>query len=227
MQTMTEARLAIEHLFNKASDSMGQSSSKAAELKELKSLYDEACTNSVNLEQEIKQMKADHMMEVNSIKKDYEEAQCILLSKLTNPEDCPTITEKEISKFSELENRVKKMMNDCIEDTDDEGENSNKNSLPKKKKTQALFKNKKIVDTYKDVDTYLKEQNASFTENEEESDADDPEDQDWIQTPLYRRIKQVRDQNKVLGTKTLSTLYPRDSKRKSSYSFLTELTSII
>ena len=52
MQTMTEARLAIEHLFNKASDSMGQSSSKAAELKELKSLYDEACTNSVNLEQE-------------------------------------------------------------------------------------------------------------------------------------------------------------------------------
>ena len=216
VQTMTEAKLAIEHLFAKASDSMGQSSNNAAELKELKSLYDEACTNSVNLEQEIKQMKADHIIEVNSVRKEYEDLQCILLSKITNPDDCPSISEKEVDKFSEIHNRVKKMMNDCIEDTDDEGENSNKNSVPKKKKTQGLFKSKKIVDTYKDVDTYLKEQNASFTENEEESDADDPEDQDWIQTPLYRRIKQVREQNKGLGTKTLSTLYPRDSKRKSS-----------
>merc|ERR1719220_2408978 len=85
-----------------------------------------------------------------------------------------------------------------------------KNKVPKKKKTQALFKSKKIVDTY------LKEQNVSFTESEGESDADDPEDQDWIQTPLYRRIKQVREQNNGLATKTLSTLYARDSKRKSS-----------
>ena len=216
VQTITEARLAIEHLFNKASDSMGESSSKAAELKELKSLYDEACTNSVNLEQEIKQMKADHMVEVNSIKKDYEEAQCILLSKLTNPEDCPTITEKEISKFSELESRVKKMMSECIDSTVTENTKDVKKNSNKSKKSEALFKTKRNVGGYENPEAFFKDHDVSFTDNEEGSDADDPDDKDWIQTPLYRRIKQVREQNKGLNTKTLSSIYARESKRKSS-----------
>ena len=214
VQTMTEAKLAIEHLFSKASDLMGQSSSKASELKELKSLYDEACTNSVNLEKEIKQMKSDHMVEVNSIKREYEEAQCILLSKLTNPEDCPTISEKEISKFSEIQSRVKKMMSECIDDTVIEDDKSIKINVNQKKKSQTLLKSKRqYVDN---VETYLRDENASFTENEDESDADDPDDKDWIQTPLYRRIKQVREQNKTTS-KGLSALYNRDLKRKSSH----------
>ena len=53
---------------------------------ELKALYDEVCRNTANLEAEIGQMKTDHTHAINAVKREYEDAQCILLSKLTNPE---------------------------------------------------------------------------------------------------------------------------------------------
>ena len=62
----------------------------------------------------------------------------------------------------------------------------------------ALFKIKKDVG-YENTEAFFKDHDVSFTDNEEGSDADDPDDKDWIQTPLYRRIKQVREQNKGLN----------------------------
>merc|ERR1719242_288964 len=105
-------------------------------------------------------------------------------------------------------------MSECIDDTVIEDDKSIKINVNQKKKSQTLLKSKRqYVDN---VETYLRDENASFTENEDESDADDPDDKDWIQTPLYRRIKQVREQNKTTS-KGLSSLYNRDLKRKSSH----------
>ena len=79
-----------------------------------------------------------------------------------------------------------------------------------------MFKTNRNVGGYENPEAFFKDHDVSFTDNEEGSDADDPDDKDWIQTPLYRRIKQVREQNKGLNTKALGGIYARESKRKSS-----------
>lgn len=65
---------------------MCKASIARSENTELKALYDEVCRNTANLEAEIGQMKTDHTHAINAVKREYEDAQCILLSKLTNPE---------------------------------------------------------------------------------------------------------------------------------------------
>ena len=211
VQTMTEAKLAMELLFTKSSDLMGQSSINSSELTELKSLYDEACTNSVNLENEIKQMKSDHIEEVNSVKREYEDAQCILLSKLTNPEDCPQITEQEANKFSEIQKRVTKMMIECSSEVNSEGNNTIIRTTQKKK--SPFLNIPKANKNKASIEEFLRQEEASFTEDEVESnDEEDPDwvNSDWVQTPLYRRIKQVREQNRTTSKSSIV------GKRKSS-----------
>ena len=110
VQSMTEAKLAIEHLFEKSAELMCKESLTNSEKKELQALYDEASRNTVTLEAEIGQMKADHTQDVATIRREYEDAQCILLSRLANPEDSPVMSEQEIKKISDLHNRVEEMM---------------------------------------------------------------------------------------------------------------------
>ena len=221
VQTMTEAKLAIEHLFTKASDLMGQSTIKISELTELKSLYDEACRNSVNLEKEIQQMKTDHSGEISSVKKEYEEAQCILLSKLTNPEDGSQISQNDINKFSELHKRVQKMSQECADysNCSENGATKNKSSNSKKKiqhfQPSTSASDLVNVKSEPSIEDYLKQQDATFTEDEMESDEEDPRDSDWTMTPLYRRIKQVREQNRTSSKSILPSTF-NGGKRKSS-----------
>ena len=84
MATMTEAKIALQYLFEKAADSSASYSNAQSSLNEIKVLYDEAIRNTEALEEEITNLKDDHQEQMMESGKDYEERVGFLLKQLTS-----------------------------------------------------------------------------------------------------------------------------------------------
>ena len=84
LATMTEAKIALQYLFEKAADSSASYSTCQSSYDELKVLYDEAIKNTEALEEEITDLKDDHHEQMMESGKDYEERVAFLLKQLTS-----------------------------------------------------------------------------------------------------------------------------------------------
>ena len=116
---MTEAKIALQYLFEKAADSMATQSNSENGLKELKALYDEAIKNTEALEEEISSLKDDHEEQMVDAGKDYEERVAFLLKQLTSKgaksgfnDTDESIKDADIQKFSKLQEALMKMNQD-------------------------------------------------------------------------------------------------------------------
>ena len=115
LASMTEAKIALQYLFEKASESMALLSNSESGTKELKALYDEAVKNTEALEDEIANLKDDHQDQMMEAGKDYEERVAFLLKQLTSrgsKNDDSDIKEADIQKFSKLQEALMKINND-------------------------------------------------------------------------------------------------------------------
>ena len=178
LATMTEAKIALQYLFEKAADSSASYSNSQSMYNELKLLHDEAMKNTESLEEEIANLKEDHEEQMMESGKDYEERVAFLLKQLTSKTGInggdDSIKEADIQKFSKLQEALMKMTQDFERN--------------KKDKADILASGKKTRNNVR---------YGTFDESsdEDESDGEMFNDPDWYQTPLIKRIKKIRDTN--------------------------------
>ena len=84
LSTMTEAKIALQYLFEKAADNMATLSNVQSSSSDLKAQYDEAIKTIEGLEDEINGLKYEHEEKMVELGKDFEERVSYLLNQLTN-----------------------------------------------------------------------------------------------------------------------------------------------
>merc|ERR1719225_635208 len=184
LATMTEAKIALQYLFEKAADSSASYSNAQSSLNEIKVLYDEAIKNTEALEEEITALKDDHHEQMMESGKDYEERVAFLLKQLTskNGLNSDSVKDTDIQKFSKLQEALNKMAQDF-----------EKNK--KAKKPEESGKKLRSENIYK---------YDSFEDDSDDSENEMFDDPDWQQTPLIKRLKKIKDttnQNQTLANK--------------------------
>lgn len=182
LATMTEAKIALQYLFEKAAESMASHGSVQTSLNDLRSMYDEAIKNVEALEEEITDLKDEHSEKMVELGKEYEERVTVLLRQLTSKSgsgNSDDIKDSEIQKFSQLQEALLKMNQDY------ETNKKSKKPTSKQQQVERYTLEEILNDSEEEGDISQNE------ENEEGTDMDD--DPDWYQTPLLKRIKKIRE----------------------------------
>ena len=226
IRTMTEARIVLEHLFEKNVEGTISAKELRSEFTELKQLYDESVKNTNTLETEIAAMKGEYEAEkVNAthstslfasgdphfdtqfqvrVARDQEEKVLFLLNKLQQKSvgnnEINKIHEAEINQFSRLHEELKKM--------EEENERLKESQITRPtpriainggSNNRAGGKKRKSVE---EGERYTAEEFLSETDSDdsdvEDSDGEDP---DWQKTPLFKRIKKLKETQSFAGEK--------------------------
>ena len=170
LSTMTEAKIALQYLFEKAAESMATSSNSQSAYNEIKVLYNEAIKNTEALEEEITNLKDEHEEEMVEHAKDYEERLFMLLNQLTSKNPDVEIKDSDIQKFSKLQEVLMQMHEDF--------DSKRSTKMVKKYEPQPKTPRMKIEEFFSDEDS-----------SDEDLDKHDPE---WYKTPLIKRIRKIR-----------------------------------
>ena len=182
---MTEAKIALQYLFEKAADGSASYSNTLSMYNELKVIHDEAMKNTEALEDEIANLKDEHEDQMMESGKDYEERVAFLLKQLTSKSSLnggdDSIKEADIQKFSKLQEALMKMTQDF-----------ETNQKAKAKDLMTPGKKTRNGQRY-GVNEFF--ENQFGTDDESDSDSDVYDDPDWHKTPLIKRIKKIRDTN--------------------------------
>ena len=188
MATMTEAKIALQYLFEKAADGSASYSNTLSMYNELKVIHDEAMKNTEALEEEIANLKDEHEDQMMESGKDYEERVAFLLKQLTSKSGLnggdDSIKEADIQKFSKLQQALMKMTQDF--ETNQKAKKA-KNFLTAGKKTRN--------DQRYGENEFFESQFDTSDDEDNDSDNEIFDDPDWHQTPLIKRIKKIRDTN--------------------------------
>jgi kinesin family protein 4/21/27 len=193
IRTLTEARIVMEHLFDKTVEQTIGSKDVKSEFTELKQLYDEAVRNTNALEDEIGGMKSEFSSERTREAREHEEKVLFLLSKLqqngVGHNEASKIHEAEISKFSKLHDELSKMgeENERLRKMADRKDGT---KAPVVKVEQASGESKK-----RKSPTQRTLEADSDLDTDEEDDDEDGDDPDWQKTPLFKRIKKLKESN--------------------------------
>ena len=126
LQTMTEAKIALQYLFEKAAENMASLGTTQGTYNELKTLYEEAVKNTQALEDEIINLKEDHEEQMLEAGKDYEDRVAYLLNQLTNKSYKGEVSEKDIQMFSKLQENLLKMTKEFEEQPKKQNKRENK-----------------------------------------------------------------------------------------------------
>lgn len=103
LSTMTEAKIALQYLFEKAADNMATLSNVQSSSSDLKAQYDEAIKTIEGLEDEINGLKYEHEEKMVELGKDFEERVSYLLNQLTNKDSQDSSASSDLMN-KELEN---------------------------------------------------------------------------------------------------------------------------
>ena len=118
---MTEAKIALQYLFEKAAENMATLSTVQGNAYEQKAMYDEAVKSIESLEDEINGLKDEHEHKMVEAAQEYEERVTLLLKQLTgriNNSNVGTssledsMKDSDIQKFSELQEALLRMKED-------------------------------------------------------------------------------------------------------------------
>ncbi|TRY68349.1 hypothetical protein TCAL_03053 [Tigriopus californicus] len=196
LRTMTEAKIALDHLFDKTVEQTVSASQLKSEFEELRQLYQEAVRNTNTLEKEIADLKNEFETDNLKLNRAHEEKVLFLLGNLANANDSERlkIHEQEIRNFSKLHAELEKMgeENEKLrqqmlgEAKMVSKENNLQSSRASKVANQSGSKGRYTVEEYFNHSL----EDDSEIEEDREDNEDDP---DWQKTPLFKRIKKVRE----------------------------------
>jgi kinesin family protein 4/21/27 len=194
IRSLAEAKIALEHAFEKSVDTTFYNGQLKSEMQELKQLYDECVKNTNILEKEIAGMKHTHQTELMKLSREHEDKVLFLLSKMSNTTESERcrIQDEEIRKYSKLNDELLKMgeENEKLrreQMMNKENQAQQKPVGPSKKKRLSSGERYTMEEFFeKDNDS---EEEASRNEMDDSMDSDP----DWVKTPLFKRIRRIRE----------------------------------
>jgi kinesin family protein 4/21/27 len=176
LQTMTEAKIALQYLFEKAAEHMANHSASENTIKEIKHLYEEAVKNTEVLEEEISNLKDEHYDKLHQVGRENAEYMALLLKPLTSSTNSG-LKDSELQKLTKLQEELMKLSQDVDAN---------------KRRNEAAKKAKKSAVRYT-VEELLHDDSADIVTDQEDDEEMFDDDPDWYQTPLIRRIKKIRE----------------------------------
>jgi len=212
--TMVEAKLAVQYLFDQATEAMASVACKTTEMREITHQYEELREGRNELRDQINRMKMNHEDEVVRLERDHEERILFLLRQLPGeevPETKDVSLNQEISdvevrlKFQAEEIAKMSTLHDKLLDRDREVETlkaelkqsgGRRSLMPKLGPNSPLKKEQKkrvtiAVERYKE-DEFFREEFSSSEEESDEDESDSDSDPEWRKTPMFKRIKAER-----------------------------------
>ncbi len=189
-----ESKIALEHLFEKYVDAVVSNGHAKSEVAELRTLYEEAVKNTNELEKEIATLKNDHETEVMQKCRQHEEKVLFLLNKMGDSDEAgakDVRREAEMQMCSKLQAELAKISseNEKLRLQMLSDENNKKNVKIKKPTTSKTERY-----TAEEFDEMYAEDSDEDASDNDGEDSDDP---DWGQTPLIRRIRNIRNEMTV------------------------------
>lgn len=195
LRTMTEAKIALEHLFDKTVEQTVSASQLKSEFEELRQLYQEAVRNTNTLEKEIANLKNEFETDSLKLNRAHEEKVLFLLGNLANANDSERlkIHEQEIRNFSKLHAELEKMGEEnekLRQQMLGEAKSASKDNY-QSSKTGSQVNNRSTHNRYT-VEEFFDHSLEEDSEVEEDR-GDSKDDPDWQKTPLFKRIKKMRE----------------------------------
>ncbi|XP_027230346.2 chromosome-associated kinesin KIF4-like isoform X2 [Penaeus vannamei] len=237
MQSMVEAKYALNYLFEVAANGQVNTAAREADLKDLQSQYEEVAQSLEDMEVELKTLKESHQAELTRISREHEDKVLFLLRQMPKAEDEREMDkdenneqskdsvlmerlkfqEAEIARLSELYEELQAKRQECEE---------LKKQLTVSAVTQgnrvSLMPNISLSDRRR---TFVKPgpvKKAPTVEilSESEEDTDDEEEEErkdpnWRNTPLYRRIKRITGKRNTFDEEEEDQENDNGAKRKS------------
>jgi len=237
LNSMVEARIAAQYLFDSATELTTSSLLKASEIKDLKSSLEEISSIKMDLHDKLEQLKVDHEDQIIRMERDHEEKVLFLLRQLSGTDTGANSTEVSLdNEIGSLEERLRiqqkeidrmSSIHDQLMEKDKEVSEL-RDQLKKSQRAVPMFSSvtvptppskrnsggakKKRVAIKEEEERYKEEEYFTTSSEEEDTDTDDDSDQDWRMTPLFKRIRKER--MSLAGQPGNSLALPLDVKRK-------------
>jgi len=210
--TMVEAKLAVQYLFDQATDAMASAASKTTELRETTHQYEELREIRNELRDQVNRMKMNHEDEIVRLERDHEERILFLLRQLPGQEVPETKDVSLNQEISDVEMRLKfqaeeiakmSVLHDQLLDKDREvevlkeelkkgGSGGRVSLMPRLGPNSPVKKEQKKRVTIAVERVTEEEFFSSSEESSDEDESDSDSDPEWRKTPMFKRIKAER-----------------------------------
>jgi len=214
LQSMVEAKLAVQYLFDQATEALASVALKSQELREANGQLIDLRKNNGELRETKSAMRRHHDEEIVRMEREHEEKILFLLRQLANKDPAESndislnkdISDvEEVIKFQAVELAKMSELHDQLMARDEEVANLKqelqKNAtlgggklLPQIGRLSPIKnKNKRVtikVERYETPEEFF--DNEGFSSDDSDSDDSDDGDEEWRKTPLVRRIRQER-----------------------------------
>jgi len=215
LSTMVEAKLAVQYLFDQATEALASSALKSQDVRELNLQLSDLRKNYAEIRESKSSQRRHHDEEIVRMEREHEEKILFLLRQLASkdpPEssdvslnqDIADVAKRlqfqndELAKMSEIHDKLMQRDEEVaslkmqLESTISTGQGNlfaqlGKDSPVKKKKDSKRVTIK--IERYSNPEEYFNDQDYS-SDSSVDSSAD--EDDDWRKTPLLKRIRQER-----------------------------------
>jgi len=227
LSSMVEAKLAVQYLFDQATEAMASTALKAQELRELQSQLHEIRKNNMELREAKASLRRYHDEEIVRMEREHEEKIIFFLRQLGSKdassgdkndslgadidavEKTFKIQSDELEKMADLHDKLMKRDEEVADlklqlqrtSVAGSGRLFTNPGIASPKRRETKKRVTIVTESYKDPEEYFKDQD--FTSDEDDDDLNSSDDEEWRKTPLHKRIRQER---KSLG--------PGFSKRK-------------
>lgn len=208
MQSMLEAKCAMNHLFKVATNHQMSRAAQEADMKELQAQYDELAQSLEESETRLKKLKKAHREELMRMEREHEEKVLFLLGQMSKTESSTAtedqdnvlkeklkLQEEEITRLSHLHELLQDKTKECEELKRQMISSPTTHLMPpifgdaENLRRRTFIKAKPVK--VKEVERVpLQELSESESESEEE-DQDQKQDPDWRKTPLFKKIRTI------------------------------------
>nr|XP_045595024.1 chromosome-associated kinesin KIF4A-like [Procambarus clarkii] len=218
MQSMIEAKCAMNYLFDIATNNQLTLSAREMDLKYIQAQYDEVAQSIELLEADMERLKENHRAEVTRMERGHEEKVLFLLGHMpkTEGEVGPNQSEEdnalrerlkfqevEIARLSELHEELQAKTQECEQLKKQIGDvssirnaqvplNLGRANNPTNVKSKAKKADVVLLSSgTEDDEEEEEEEEVEYITEEEAVDEDEKDDPDWCKTPLFKKIKQI------------------------------------
>ena len=214
LSTMVEAKLAVQYLFDQATEALASSALKSQDMRELNLQLNEVRKNNGELRETKSSQRRHHDEEIVRMEREHEEKILFLLRQLANKDptegsdislnqDIADVAKRlqfqseELAKMSEIHDKLMKrdeevaILKNQLETTVNMGQGTLFTNLGKESPLKPKKDPKRVtikIERYSNPEEYFNDQDFSSESSEDFSDGDD----EWRKTPLVKRIRQER-----------------------------------
>ncbi|XP_063877388.1 chromosome-associated kinesin KIF4-like isoform X2 [Scylla paramamosain] len=210
MQSMLEAKCAMNYLFRVATNHQMSKITQEEDMKDLQTQYDELAQSLDASEAHLKKLKETHREELTRMEREHEEKVLFLLGQMskTKSQDSGMATEhqdetlkeklkfqeEEIARLSHLHELLQDKTKECAELRKQLIHSPTTHLMPPLIGNSEQGRRRTFIKT-KPSDVKVKEPLPYFSETDSESEDDNEisqkQDPDWRKTPLFRKIKSI------------------------------------